>query len=212
MRISLIYDNTTFRSDLIADWGFSCLIEAYGKTILFDTGESGSILLDNMKKMDIDPSAIDEVFISHAHYDHVGGLAAFLKRNNSVKIIAPSSFGEFHHTKNTIYVDQPIKLHEHIYSTGELDNIEQSMVIQTNKGLVVVVGCSHPKMEEILSIASRYGKLYAIVGGLHGFSEFELFKDLEIICPVHCTIHKAEIKRRYPDKCIEGGAGKIIEI
>jgi len=212
MKIAILYDNTAFRDDLTPDWGFSCLIEAYGKTILFDTGANGFILLENMEKLDIDPSSIDEIFISHAHFDHIGGLTSFLMRNNDVDIVVPASFTEFHHTKKMIYVDQPVKLHEHFYSTGELEGIEQSMMVETDKGMVIIVGCSHPRMEEILSTASRFGKLYAILGGLHGFNEYELFKDLEIICPMHCTQHKAEIKSRYPDKYIEGGAGKIIEI
>jgi 7,8-dihydropterin-6-yl-methyl-4-(beta-D-ribofuranosyl)aminobenzene 5'-phosphate synthase len=47
---------------------------------------------------------------------------------------------------------------------------------------------------------------------MHGFSEFELFKDLELICPTHCTPHKAKLKKLYSKKYLEGGAGRIIEI
>jgi len=67
-------------------------------------------------------------------------------------------------------------------------------------------------MGHILDAARQFGKIYGIIGGLHGFSEFELFKDLDLICPNHCTQHKAELKRLYPEKYIEGGAGRIIEI
>ena len=38
-------------------------------------------------------------------------------------------------------------------------------------------------MAHILGVAQQFGKIYGIIGGLHGFSEFELFKDLELICP-----------------------------
>ena len=86
------------------------------------------------------------------------------------------------------------------------------MAVKTDKGLVVIVGCSHPYMGNILDTAKQFGNLYAIIGGMHGFSEFELFKDLEIICPIHCTQHKTELKRSYPQKYIEGEAGRIIEI
>jgi len=105
-----------------------------------------------------------------------------------------------------------MELHKDIFSTGELGHIEQSMAIKTDKGLVLIVGCSHPKMENILKAASQFGRIYAIIGGLHGFNEFELFKDVELICPTHCTQHIAEIKSLYPGKYIEGGVGKIIEI
>ena len=67
-------------------------------------------------------------------------------------------------------------------------------------------------MENILKAASQFGRVYAIIGGLHGFNEFELFKDLEVICPTHCTQHIAEIKSLYPEKYNEGGVGKTIEI
>lgn len=212
MKITILYDNTVFKSGLKSDWGFSCLVDAHNRSILFDTGSNGSILLENMKKLDIDPSSIDEVFISHPHFDHVGGLSAFLNENNNVKIYVPISLRGIRNAKEIINVDEPMKFHESIFSTGELENIEQSMAVKTDKGLVLVVGCSHPKMENILNAASEFGKVYAIIGGLHGFNEFQLFKDLGVICPTHCTQYIAEIKSLYPEKYIEGGAGKIIEI
>ena len=86
------------------------------------------------------------------------------------------------------------------------------MGIIIDKGIALIVGCSHPYMWHILNAARQFGKIYGIIGGLHGFSEFELFKDLDIICPAHCTQHKAELQRLYPEKYIEGGAGRIIEI
>ncbi|MBE9511692.1 MAG: MBL fold metallo-hydrolase, partial [Bacteroidetes bacterium] len=78
MKITIIYDNTAFLAALKPDWGFSCLADTHNRSILFDTGSNGSILLENMKKLDIDPLSINEVFISHPHFDHIGGLSAFL--------------------------------------------------------------------------------------------------------------------------------------
>jgi 7,8-dihydropterin-6-yl-methyl-4-(beta-D-ribofuranosyl)aminobenzene 5'-phosphate synthase len=228
MKITIIYDNTVFKKDLQADWGFSVLVEVENTPkILFDTGADGKILLNNMEKLKIDPLSIEEIFISHLHSDHTGGLDEFLKVNpikasktgaaepqfNGVnpkikKIYVPSSLG----LKNEIILKQPQKIHNNVFSTGELENIEQSMGIETDKGIVLIVGCSHPEMSHILGVAKKFGKIYAVIGGMHGFSEFKLFKNLELICPTHCTQHKAELKKLYSQRYIEGGAGRIIKI
>jgi 7,8-dihydropterin-6-yl-methyl-4-(beta-D-ribofuranosyl)aminobenzene 5'-phosphate synthase len=179
--------------------------------ILFDTGTNGYILLSNMQKLEINPQSIGEVFISHAHFDHTGGLSAFLDQNSEVKVWVPPSFRGLRNVREVVKLENPRKLHEGIYSTGELEGIEQSLCVETKKGIVVIAGCSHPRMEHILQIASQFGRVYGIIGGLHG-TRPESLKDLDLICPTHCTQHKAEIKSLYPEKYIEGGAGRVIEI
>jgi len=212
MKITILYDNTLFQNNLKADWGFSCLVEAHGRTFLFDTGANGAILLENMQKLDIQPSSVDDVFISHPHFDHIGGLSAFLNENSNVTVFVPISFRGVRNTKKVVQVDKPMTLYENFYSTGELEKIEQAMAVKTAKGLVLIVGCSHPDMKNIMATASQFGRIYAIVGGLHSFDNYELFKNLDVICPMHCTQHIAEIKVLYPEKVIEGGVGKIIEV
>ncbi len=212
VKITIVYDNTAYRKDLKSDWGFSALVEIKNTPkILFDTGGNGKILLSNMEKLKIDPVSIDEIFISHSHFDHTGGLSEFLNVNKRVKIYIPPSFHGFRN-REVVIIKGPTKIHENVFSTGELEGIEQSMGVETDKGIVLIVGCSHPEMKHILDAAKQFGKIYGIVGGLHGFSEFELFRDLELICPTHCTQHKIELKKLYPQKYIEGGAGRIIEI
>jgi 7,8-dihydropterin-6-yl-methyl-4-(beta-D-ribofuranosyl)aminobenzene 5'-phosphate synthase len=211
MKITILYDNTLFQNDLKADWGFSCLVEAHGRRILFDTGANGAILLENMKKLHVQPSSIDDVFISHPHFDHIGGLSAFLNENSKVTVFVPVSFRGVRNAKKVVHIDGPMTLYENFYSTGELEKIEQAMAVKTEKGLVLIVGCSHPDMKNIMETASQFGRIYAIVGGLHGFDDYELFKNLDVICPTHCTQHIAEIKALYPEKYVEGGVGKILE-
>ncbi|VUT28191.1 MAG: 7, 8-dihydropterin-6-methyl-4-(beta-D-ribofuranosyl)-aminobenzene-5'-phosphate synthase [Candidatus Syntrophoarchaeum sp. GoM_oil] len=211
MKVTIVYDNTAFRKDLQADWGFSALVEAKERRILFDTGANGSILLSNMQKLGINPKEINEIFISHAHWDHTGGLSAFLDQNNEVKIWVPPSFRGVKNVREIIEVGNPMKLYEGIYSTGELEGIEQSFCVETKKGIIVIAGCSHPRMEHILEVASQFGKVYGIIGGLHG-TKPESLKDLDLICPTHCTQYAGEIKSLYPEKYVEGGAGKVIEI
>ncbi len=212
MKITIIYDNETWEEGLKTGWGFSCLVEAYDKKILFDTGANGSILLHNMQRLNIDPTIIEEVFISHAHGDHTGGLPDLLRINNAVKVYIPFSCPEPRGASEVVRVKEPFKIHKNIFSSGELKSMEQSLMVKTQKGLVVIVGCSHPGVKNILKAASQFGKPYAIVGGLHGFSDFNLVKDLDFICPTHCTQFKSKIELLYPKKYIGGGVGKVIEI
>ncbi len=215
MKVTIVYDNSAYLEDLKSDWGFSALIEAEGAPkILFDTGADGDILLNNMDRLGIDPVTIQEIFISHHHFDHVGGLSEFLDANPETKIYTPPSFSGIDNEvgPKAITVDKPERLHDNVFSTGELEGIEQSLGVETEKGIVLIVGCSHPKMKNILAAVEGFGKIHGIVGGLHGFSDFELFEDLEFICPTHCTQHKAELNEIYPDKYARGGVGRTIEI
>ena len=74
LSISVVYDNNTYKEGLSEAWGFSCVLKGAEKTILFDTGEDGSILLSNMEKLGIHTKEIDLIVLSHFHDDHVGGL------------------------------------------------------------------------------------------------------------------------------------------
>jgi 7,8-dihydropterin-6-yl-methyl-4-(beta-D-ribofuranosyl)aminobenzene 5'-phosphate synthase len=212
MKIQIIYDNTSINRDLKPDWGFAALIQAFGKNILFDTGANGEILLYNMHVLNIDPDNISDVLISHCHFDHIGGLSHFLNKNSDITLHAPTSFRGVRHARNFIYYDKPQELFEHFYTTGELGNIEQSLAVETDKGLFIIAGCSHPNMHEILKATRNFGEIYGIVGGLHGFDQYNLFRDFKMICPTHCSKHIAEIKENFPEKYTEGGAGTMIII
>ena len=212
VKITILYDNESNIDGTDSDWGFACLIEAYGRKILFDTGGSGSILLKNSEALGVDLKTVQDVFISHVHFDHIGGLSAFLNVNNEINLFAPSTLRGVFHAKKVIYNDKPTELYEYFYTSGLMDNIEQSLAIKTDKGLIIIVGCSHPGVEQILQVLSQFGKPYALVGGLHGFNNFEVIHELPYVCPTHCSQYISDIKKIYPNKFIEGGVGKIIEI
>jgi 7,8-dihydropterin-6-yl-methyl-4-(beta-D-ribofuranosyl)aminobenzene 5'-phosphate synthase len=212
MKISLIYDNTTINSDFLADWGFAALVETDDLTILFDTGGDGKMLLHNMSALDIDPGKIDTVFISHHHFDHIGGLAAFLQANPNVTVYAPPLLRGITRAKEVVYVEKPMTLSPNVFSTGELAGIEQSLCVKLDDGLVVIVGCSHPGVDKILDAAKQFGEPTRLIGGLHGFDNFELLAPLKLICPTHCTQHQKEIFKLYPQTAIQGGVGRTITI
>ncbi|MFP3953376.1 MAG: MBL fold metallo-hydrolase [Candidatus Bipolaricaulota bacterium] len=211
MRVTIVYDNTTYKGGLNSDWGFAGVVEYGRRKILFDTGANGSILLSNMRDLGIEPKEIDEVFISHNHHDHTGGLPLFLGENSNVKIWAPPSFRPPVRVEGAETLVGPAKLHKGVYTTGELEGIEQSLCLETERGIVVIAGCSHPSMRNILDTASKFGELYGIIGGLHATKPSSLDR-LKFICATHCTKRKSEIKSMYPDRYVQGGAGREIEI
>jgi 7,8-dihydropterin-6-yl-methyl-4-(beta-D-ribofuranosyl)aminobenzene 5'-phosphate synthase len=211
MKIKILYDNTSFVHGVIADWGFSCLVEFDGRKILFDTGAKGAVLLQNMSKLGISGLSVDEVFISHAHWDHTGGLAE-LMRIKSMPVYLPHYCPEVRGAETCVRISEACRIHENVYSTGTLKDMEQSMVIRHGEDTVVLVGCAHPGVDEIMAAAEKFGKPTVLVGGLHGFDNFDLLDDLRMVCPTHCSQHIKAISSRYPDKFVMGGVGKMITI
>jgi 7,8-dihydropterin-6-yl-methyl-4-(beta-D-ribofuranosyl)aminobenzene 5'-phosphate synthase len=211
MNIKILYDNTSFIQGLVADWGFSCLVELEGRKILFDTGAKGAVLFQNMAKTGISVASVDEVFISHAHWDHTGGLAE-LMGIKSVPVYLPEYCPEIRGAETCVRISGASEIHENVYSTGTLKDMEQSLVISHEGELVVLVGCAHPGLDEILSAAEKFGKPSVLVGGLHSFNNFELLENLRLVCPTHCTQHINTINSRYPEKFVMGGVGQNITI
>jgi 7,8-dihydropterin-6-yl-methyl-4-(beta-D-ribofuranosyl)aminobenzene 5'-phosphate synthase len=211
MKITIVYDNTAFIEGFSVDWGFSCLIEAHEKKILFDTGAKGEVLLKNMAKLGVSPQSLDGVFISHTHWDHSGGLAELLKVK-PLKVFIPDFCPEVEGADSCVRISGGVEIFDNIYSTGTLDEAEQSLVICQEKDTVVVVGCAHPGVGEVLAAAEKYGKATVLLGGLHGFDDLSLLSDLRLVCPAHCTQYSGAIDIKYPDKFVPAGVGQIIEI
>ena len=71
---------------LISEFGLSMHVESRRGTetrnVLMDFGFTPDALVNNVNLVGIDPAALDALVLSHGHYDHFGGLAGFLKRNN----------------------------------------------------------------------------------------------------------------------------------
>jgi len=232
--IEIVFDNNPYNEELKTSWGFACVIEKTEKTILFDSGGSGAILLENMEKLKINPRDINIVFLSHIHGDHVGGIYGFLEKNCEVTVYMPESFPE-QFKKNieefgasVVKVSKPIKICNGVYSTGELGSgvKEQSLIIKTNKGLIIITGCAHPGIVSIVERSEQLmnDKVLLVMGGFHlsGYSLDEIesivsaFKNLEVCYtgPCHCSGEAARriFEHEYKQYYIDVGVGKIIEI
>ena len=80
MRFQFLMENKTDRDGLVAEHGLSVYIDTHGRKILFDTGAS-ELFIKNAEKLNVDLSAVEELVISHGHYDHTGGVPAFCEIN-----------------------------------------------------------------------------------------------------------------------------------
>lgn len=218
VELKILYDNEA-REGFRSGWGFSCLVEGEER-VLFDTGADVGTLLFNMRKFAIDPKIIDKVVLSHEHGDHVGGVQV-LDECGKVGVFVPRSFSS--RFKRMLASQPNVSLSEvseaeeisgGIFTTGELGAIikEQSLVVKTGRGLTVIIGCAHPGLENILKATSKFGEIYGVIGGFHGFSKLEILRGIRLIVPCHCTARKREILSLYPESTKKCSAGCRIEV
>ncbi len=206
----------------IGEWGFSALVEADGRRILLDTGGHPDTVLQNARDLKIDLSDVQDVILTHNHWDHVSGLMTLrkemMKKNPAALSRAYVARGIFYSRpspqgeKNPMIALKkeyeatggkfieledaseifpgawltgpvPRKYPEHNWSsTGKVetpaglveDTIpeDQSLVLNTPEGLVVITGCGHAGIVNILTFAREQfpnEPVQAIIGGLHLF-------------------------------------------
>jgi 7,8-dihydropterin-6-yl-methyl-4-(beta-D-ribofuranosyl)aminobenzene 5'-phosphate synthase len=235
LKLTIVYDNNPYKEGLETGWGFSCLIEGAERTILFDTGGDGSLLLANMEKLGIAPEKVEIVVLSHIHGDHVGGLSRFLERSSRpLTVYLPKSFperfkaGVKQRGAKVAEVDKAVEICERVYTTGELRQgiKEQSLLIRTAEGLVVITGCAHPGVVHIVEKARElFGKnVYLVMGGFHlgGASSATLRQIVDAIqgfgvkhvAPCHCSGDSARkmFAEAYGEDFIRVGVGKSLEV
>ena len=232
--MTIVYDNNSFDEKLKRDWGFCCFIKGLEKSILFDTGKNGQILLSNMEKFGIHPEEIELVFLSHAHKDHTGGLDALLTQNPKIEVWLPeffsSSFKKASKKEGATVteVENFQKICEGAYTTGVIAGWikEQSLILETVKGLIVITGCAHPRIVNIIALVKELLKkdIHLVFGGFHlaGFYKNEIeeiidqfrVSGVKKVGPGHCSGDEARrlFAEEYKKDFIEIGAGKEIKV
>lgn len=231
--IIVAYDNNPHGEGLTTSWGFSCVIRGMEKTILFDTGGNGSILLKNMQKLAISPKELDLVVISHAHGDHTGGLGAVLEKNAALKVFLPGSFPKIFKRKVEEYgakafiVTDFLQIVPNAYSTGELGTSikEQALIIRTKNGLVVITGCAHPGIVQIVKRVRELipGSVLLVMGGFHLGENRDRIREIirdfrklgvQYVGPCHCSGEFARrlFAKEYGQNYINVGVGTVIAV
>jgi 7,8-dihydropterin-6-yl-methyl-4-(beta-D-ribofuranosyl)aminobenzene 5'-phosphate synthase len=210
--------STMLADDGIGEWGFSALVEADGRKILFDTGAHPNTVLENAKELKIDLSDVQDVILSHFHDDHTTGLMTL---RNELSKKNPAALSRVHVAKG-IFLERrgkdtnpmiPVKKEfeatggkfiEHdrvdeifpgVWLTGPVprvypeknyapgvevkqdgkwveDNVpdDQSLVFNTDRGLVLLAGCGHSGVINTLTYARkeiRPAPVDAAIGGFH---------------------------------------------
>jgi len=229
--ITIIYENTTQKKGLKSAWGFSALIEFNGSKILFDTGGDKKKFSYNLGRFKVNPADIDIVVISHKHWDHTSGLPKVLHPGQTVYLL--KSFPKYLKKQvvkvgaNLVEIVRSREIITKIYTTGALKGKveEQSLVIDSPKGLIVVTGCSHPGIANIIRFAKQQlkKKVYFVMGGFHLYRtkkaqiqeivEKMRYLGVAKIAPCHCTGKKAVavFQKEFKKDFLKVGAGSIID-
>ena len=210
--MQIVFNNEPLENNAQSLWGFSGYLKEY--KLLFDTGSNGRILLKNMEKLGVDVLEIEYIFISHSHWDHIGGIDSIIELNPNVTLFVPSSLSK-HLIKDlqtlvkevVVIGKKPQHLFGSLYSTGILgvDMPEQSLVIDDEKPFVIS-GCGHFGVENIVEIAQEIIKkqIYKVEGGFH-----LLHSSLEDILQTKKSLQELGVKELLPTHC---SGVKAIEI
>ena len=229
VEITVLFDNYP-NGTLQNPWGVSMLLETSDYTILFDTGSDPNALGNNSIALGKDLSEVDYVVISHEHWDHTYGLQYIAEVNPGVTVYVPSYMASMIKSNisslgfDVVEIHPTTVLSPGIAIIGELSGppYEQALAINiANVGMVVIVGCSHPGVENHVERAVTVlgADPYLVIGGFHlgGVSESVLASTtttlldlgVDYIYPIHCCGDgiRDYVSDNYPEHYGEGCVG-----
>jgi 7,8-dihydropterin-6-yl-methyl-4-(beta-D-ribofuranosyl)aminobenzene 5'-phosphate synthase len=229
--VTILFDNTAAVERLGTGWGFAALLETPGHTILFDTGADGEILLENLRLMGKDPLAVEAVVISHAHTDHTGGLQALFDLGLHPKLYLLSAFPDEMREEvagrvEMVEASPGQEIVPGIRTTGQVGSAipEQALILYTKGGKVVLTGCAHPGLIQMVERAQGLGSmpLDLVMGGFHlmeaSGDEVQAilgeFRRLGVrrVGATHCTGEEAiaAMRAAYGENFQPLGAGQVL--
>ena len=276
LRITTLIENMPDEEGkLLAEHGLSLHIEFDGKRILFDTGQTGDFV-KNADLLGINLKCLDDIIISHGHYDHSGGVTTVLPEiGRAIPFYVGEGFfvpkykhlsdGTYRYngnpftqqeladcevdlqivTEDVTYLTEKILLFKNFPSVSEFEKMNEKFVLsqgeaysrdefreeialglRTSKGLVLIVGCSHVGICNILqAVSERVDEpIYAVLGGTHLMEadEERLEKTMEIfrkfgvqcIAVSHCTGEQgiALAKETFREQFILNNTGNMFVI
>jgi len=237
--IYTVVDNEVYRNGFRSDWGLSFYIEARKegevKRLLMDVSGSSEAFFWNTKMLGLNLETVGSVFISHWHWDHAGILIDVLKAiGRPVNVYAPCRNEEVERElegtgSSLIICDKPIKIFEGAYSSGKLKGVidEHALILHLrDKGLVILVGCTHPGIENVVERSMKVtgvNKVFAVIGGLHlstkeegeEVGQYLMEKGVRFVSPIHCTdasARRAIEKVLGSERILRGGSGRVLRI
>ena len=99
MRFTVLCENTSARPGIVAEHGFSLLIEGDHLKVLFDMGQT-NVFAANAAAMNLSLADVNYAILSHGHYDHSGGLRKFLEINKTAPVYVSYHAFEPHYSAN----------------------------------------------------------------------------------------------------------------
>ena len=137
MIIKTLAENTSISEDYGSEHGLSLYIETKKHKILFDVGAS-KLFFQNAKKLGVNIDKIDYLIISHGHYDHGGGLKAFLQENTKAEVfLHRHAFGKHYALRPNnklefIGLDEDLKQNKQMILTSDRFFISKGIQVFSN--------------------------------------------------------------------------------